>query len=302
MKIKIGPFVLWVIKGHIERTFKKKRKSFPLDACKTRLDVPFIDDGIDYHKMDILYADESKRKNVCVIDIHGGAYMYCRHRDNFMFGLEFVKEGYDFIAIDYLPNNGKMDTKDLIDDCVKAINYIFDHLKELELEGREFYITGDSAGGHFALLLGEAINSKKVADTLGYTFPDIPLRGVILNCPVYDYEDVSSGGLSKRGMKRMFGPRCLDKEWMKFLSPKTYVNELKIPIFVSTCKKDFLRSEPLKLVKDYENRKDLITFIDLDSDTKGVDHVHNVVRPQKEESKYINSLIVKFIEETKKKR
>lgn len=293
--IKVGPFILWIIKRHIERAFKKKRKSYPLDVLPCKLDHPFIDDGNEFHKMDIIYAKEN-RKNACVIDIHGGAYMYCRHRDNYMFGLEMAKQGYDFIAIDYIPNNGKRDTKDLVDDCVKAINYIYDHQKELNLEGDIFFLTGDSAGGHLALLIAEAIGDKNVANKLGYDFKDMKIKGVLLNCPVYEYESISDKGLSKRGAKRMFGPRALDKQWLKITSPKTYIEQLNVPVFLSTCKHDFLKEESYKLKKDLDQYGKCVTYIDLDTDEKGIDHVHNVVRPQKELSQFVNSKMIEFMD------
>ena len=291
--IRIGRFSLWAIKRYIEHVNKKKRKKFPLDVFPCKLDYPFIDDGNEFHKMDIVYAQENK-KNACIIDIHGGAYMYSRHRDNYMFGLEFVKAGYDFVAIDYIPNNGKMDTKDLISDCVVALKYIFSHLKELDLENREFFLTGDSAGGHFALLLSEMIMSKEVCETLGYEPFDVNIKGVLLNCPVYNFEAMENSTLKKSGLKRMFGKKGLDRSWMRHLSPRTYISSFSLPIFVSTCKHDFLRNESLLLQKEYDPK--LLTFIDLDTDDKGVDHVHNVLRTTNKHSIYINNKMIEFMD------
>ena len=45
-------------------------------------------------------------------------------------------------------------------------------------------------------------------------------------------------------------------------------------------------------IKDRNN----IEFLDIQSDDKNVDHVHNVTKPQLEESKQVNTAIGKFIE------
>lgn len=296
--MKIGRTAVNLLAFFLVKGNKKRRKSFSplLKDFEGKVDVPYIDDGDINHQFDIFYAKNENRKNVCIIDIHGGSYIFGEHRDNFIFGYQFLKQGYDFVAVDYVPNDGKKETKDSIDDCVLCIKYIFSHLEELKLDNDRFIMMGDSAGGHFALLLALASSNKNIADKLGYDFEGIDFEMTLVNCPVYDFVNIGRNLLNKRGLKRLFGPNYHLVENLKIISPRTYIKNFNMPLFVSTCTKDFLRNESLLLNEDAKKYSLNIEFVDYQSNKRGVEHVHNVVRPSLPESKDVNELMFKFIE------
>lgn len=299
--MKIGRLVIDILKINSYRGAKKRRKLFPPYGKyeKEYINIPYIDDGNPQHTFDIVVATEN-RKNICLIDIHGGAYIFGEHKDNYIFGDVFIKDGFDFVNVDYEPNNGKMDTKDLVDDIAKNLNYLFSHLKEYGLENDTFAITGDSAGGHFALLLSELLLDKEYAKELGYEFPDVKLTACLANCPVYDFVHIADGNLSKSGKKRMLGPNYDDIKALESLCPKTHVKSLTCPVFVSTCKKDFLRGQSFLLEEDMKKQGNIFKLIDIDSDKKGVGHVHNVLHPDHPLSIQVNEEMKKFMIENKK--
>ena len=293
--IKVNRFLMEImIKNSLKQT-KKWRKNYPPHGLfEERIDVPYMSDHTHRHSFDIYYAKENI-KNIVIIDIHGGSYMYGDHLDNYILAIPFLKEGFDFITVDYIPNNGKMDTKDLIDDCVRCINYIFAHQKELGIEGKRFAITGDSAGGHFALTIAEAICDKEYAKRLGYEFPDVKLIACLLNCPVYNFAHVGDGFLTRSGMKRMFGPHYNDIEAVELICPKVNIDSLTCPLFVSTCSQDFLRQHSLLLKEDMEKRNHNYELLDIQSDDKNIGHVHNVLIPDHPLSQKVNNAMMDFI-------
>ena len=296
--MKIGKHVVNFLERMLVRGNVKRRKAFKgLYDFESQMDVPFIDDGLHNHKFDIFYADKSNRKNICVIDIQGGSYIFGEHRDNFVFGYELLKAGFDFVAVDYVPNNGKMDTKDSIDECYQCIKFVFENLNKFKLDMDRFVLAGDSAGGHFALTLCEASDDEEYAKLLGYDFTGINFEVLLTNSPVFDFENLGNGVLSKSGMKRLFGPNYKNSEMRKLISPLEHFSSLKTPIFSSTCKKDFLRNEPMRLkefLKDYPYPH---KFVDIKSENKKVEHVHNVIRPQLPESKVVNNAMIDFVNE-----
>ena len=296
--MKFGRFVVELLKvrllyyNHVRR---KRYKDCFEEAFK--LNEPFIDDDNINHQMDIFLADQTNRNNICVIDIHGGAYIFGKHKDNIQFAYKLYENGFDVIAIDYVPNDGKRYTKDSIDDCFACIKYIFNNLEKYHLENDKFVITGDSAGGHFALLLAEAADDEEFAKQLGYDFTNIKFDVVLVNCPVYDFVNIGNDMLTKSGKRRLFGLDAFDNSSRALVSPKEHFNSLKTPIFVSTCKKDFLRAESMMLKEELNNYKYPSRVIDIDSDNKWVDHVHNVLRPHLEESIQVNNEMMDFIYE-----
>ena len=293
--MKIGRFIVNILKIHSLNGNKKRRKNYPPHGLfEERINVPYMNDDNTQHSFDIYYSKEN-RKNCCIIDIHGGSYIFGEHKDNYPFAVPFVKEGFDFVNIDYVPNNGKTSTKDILDQCAACLNYVFSHQKELNIEGDSFAITGDSAGGHLALSMAEAICDKEYAKELGYEFPDIKLVAVLANCPVYDFVHVGDGSLSSSGMKRLFGPAYKDKKTFELICPKTHFASLKCPVFVSTCSQDFLRWHSLNLKEDLEKNNHNHQFIDITSDEKCVGHVHNVLHPEHKLAIEVNNAMMEFI-------
>lgn len=296
--MKINGLSLNILKVLIRRMIKKRRKSYPPHSFREWVNVYYTDKKNDHLAYDIYLANEDNRKHRCVIDIHGGAYILGEHKDNYPFGYELLKVGYDVILLDYIPNNGKRDISDAINELISSLNHIRNRLNEYDLSNDDFVIAGDSAGGHLALLLAELYSNKDIAKDLNLQLPDFNIVGVVANSPMYNYHLAGDDVLSSSGKKRMLGPKYKDKEHLKKYSPSTYINELKYPLFLSTCKNDFIRNETLMLKNDLENKIKLV-YVDIDSDNKEVDHVHNVTKPHLEESKEVNEAIIKFLGDIK---
>ena len=301
--MKIGRFVINVLKWNSYRSTLKRRKLYPLYEGKydERIDIPFIDDGIYHHKFDIFKAKEN-RKNCVIIDIHGGSYIFGEHKDQYAFGDYFLREGYDFISADYIPNDGKKrNIRDIFDDLYALLQYVFSHQKELGIEGEDVVITGDSAGGHMALTLAELIMDKKYAKEAGYEMPEIKLVACMPNCPVYDFVHISDGQLTNSGKKRLFGSGYKDQTMFELFCPKTHIDSLTCPTFVSTCKRDFLRAHSRELYKDLQERGIMSEIVDLETDDKTTGHVHNVLHPFRPFAEIINHAMVEFIEKARKR-
>lgn len=296
--MKIGVLPIVYIEHKINRTNKKRMDAFTgYDDFPHLLDEPYIDDGLDGHKFDIFWANKENRNNICVIDIHGGAYILGHRRDNYLFARKFAEQGFDFIEIDYLSNHNGRSTKDSIDDCYTCIKYIIDNKEKYHLENSRFVLTGESAGGHFALVLAEAQDDEEYAKQLGYDLSFINFEVLLVNCPVFDYENIGRNLLGKRALKKLFGPQYNNSEMNRLISPKVHFSSLKTPLFLSTCKQDFIGEQSKMLKECMEHYKYPQKYVFIDSDKKKIDHVHNVLRPDFEESKDVNNAMFDFINE-----
>lgn len=263
---------------------------------KKHINIPYDKDNNKEHKYDIFYAKEENRKNICIINFHGGFYMFGSRKHALAYYEFYLKNGYDVVTIDYIPNGkNNRGTEDIILDCTNALNHLFENLKKYHLDSDMFVLTGDSAGGHLVLLLTEMIDDKKVSSKLGYTVPRFIPLATIACCPVFDYESIGDDMMTDKAKEKMFG-KNYTKEKKRDISPKTYINSISTPLFVSTCKNDFLIDEAKMIKNSMQGQGEKFKFVCVDSDNKKVGHVHNVTYPNLEESKMVNEQIIEFIE------
>lgn len=262
------------------------------DSLEKRISVPYVSDGTPAQVMDIYYAPEAIRKDAVLIDIHGGFYVAGKRQNNRGFASAFLREGYDVVLVEYRVNDGTTDVGDELRDCAAALDYLVINAPELGLNKDRMFLTGDSAGGHLALYMAE-----------GASDPSLPVRpvvfkpkGVLLNCPAYDYASFASGdGFSKAALEWFIGPRYEDKAYLKSLSPRTFIGSYRGPLFVSTCKRDFIRGQALLLRQDCDSLGCPLVFLDIPSDDKKVGHVHNVINQILPESKTVNFGMLDFM-------
>lgn len=294
--MKISRPVLKFLKVYFSNAIKRRRKNYPSkEGYKYFLNIPYMDDNNEYHTYDVYLAKESNRKHCCVIDIHGGAYLFGHHQDNFPYAYVLLEAGYDVVLMDYEPNNGKKDIRDIVIELANNFKHLKDQLDEYDLSKDKFVLSGDSAGGHLCLLFSLFMQEESIDKELELDIPNLHPIATVLACPVYDFANMGKDIMTSKGLEYMVGPKYNDVAHLEKYTPKTYIKYHKIPMFLSTCTNDFIRSESLMLKKDMED-KEGFKFIDIESDKKEVDHVHNIVKIDLEESKTVNDEIIKFVD------
>ena len=297
--MKFGKTALWFFKKIMMSQDKSRMANFPIDDhYRKKIDTPYHNDNHELHKFDLYYADEEIRKRVCVIDIHGGSFIFGSRKNTTYYKDVFLKQGFDFLAIDYLHNNGSRGVEDQIKDCVDALNYIGKHKVDLDLNQDIFVLTGDSAGGQLSLFVTLLQDDDKLAEKVKIKLNgSIEIKACLLNCPVYDFSKLAGKEmLNEGGQENMFGANFKYENYRKLYSPSTHIKNLKTPLFFSTCRNDFLREQSLSLKKDLDflNYEDYL-FYDVFVLDKKIGHVHNVNEPDLPESQEVNHAMNEFI-------
>ena len=263
------------------------------DSLEKRIGIPYVSDGTLSQVVDIYYAPEGVRRNAVLIDIHGGFYVAGKRENNRKFASLFLREGYDVVLLEYRVNDGKTDVADELGDCAAALDFLASNAASLGLNMERMFLTGDSAGGHLALYMAEGAEDTAVPVRPKVFKP----RGVLLNCPAYDFASfASSDGFTEEAMAWFIGPRYQDRAYLESLSPRTYISGFSGPLFISTSRHDFIRGQALMLKADCDSLGRTIEFIDIASDDKKVGHVHNVENLALPESGEVNDKMLEFLE------
>ena len=283
-----------MLKMALAKSIKPSSELFYADSCDKKIGVPYVVNGDPAQVVDIYYADKAVRKDAVLVDIHGGFYVAGMRENNRAFASAFLREGYDVVLLEYRLNDGVRDVSDELADCAAGLDYLAVHAGELWLNKNRMFLTGDSAGGHLALYMAEGSEDKSLP-----IHPDhFTVCGVLLNCPAYDFASFSnSGSFSKDALEWFLGPRYEDAAWMTSMSPRTFIGSYHGPLLVSTCTKDFIRSQSLLIKADCDSLSHPLTFVDIASDDKKVGHVHNVTDPTMPESQDVNARMVAFLNE-----
>ncbi|MCR5709471.1 MAG: alpha/beta hydrolase [Bacteroidales bacterium] len=282
-----------MLKMMVSSASKASTELYYADSCEKIIGVAYVDGGLPEQVFDIYYADAGVRKNAVLIDIHGGFYVAGRRDNNRDFASVFLREGYDVVLLEYRLNDGVRDVSDELSDCASGLDYLATHSRELGLDSGRMFLTGDSAGGHLALYMAEGAWDASLPIRPGVFVP----RGVLLNCPAYDFATFGSqNAFSEEALAWFIGPRYGDLEWMTSMSPRTFIGSYGGPLFVSTCTNDFIRSQSLLIKADCDSLARPLEFVDIASKSRKVGHVHNVTKTDLPESRDVNARMVAFMD------
>ena len=262
------------------------------DSCECIIGIPYVEGGNERQVLDIYYAKEN-RKNAVVIEVHGGFYVAGLRQNHRPYASVFLKEGYDVVLVEYrLVGGDSIDVSDQLRDVSAAADYVTVHAEELGFDKDRMFIVGSSAGGHLALYVAEGSANESLPVRPKFFKP----RGVMLNCPAYDFASYSSTGIFyPKAMEWFLGPRYTDDEWMTEMSPRTRLSAYQGPLFVSSSREDFLRSQALLILDDCGTNARPLEFVFIDSKNKQAGHVHNVNKPKLKESKEVNRRMIEFL-------
>ncbi len=125
--------------------------------------VRYNNDTIQKHLLDIYLPVNTKGKVPLVILIHGGGWLSNDKYADMGYMKETVAEivssGYALASIDYRFSTQAVFPAQ-IQDCNRAVSYLYDNSDKYGFDKNRFAIMGFSAGGHLASLVGLSKNNN----------------------------------------------------------------------------------------------------------------------------------------------
>jgi acetyl esterase/lipase len=162
-KIIISFFILVLI--HVNGSFAQTNPLISAYPAGTVLhgNVPYNNDTLKEHLLDIYVPANSKGTLPLVIIIHGGGwlsndkYADMGYMKNTM--AELLNRGFAIASVNYHYSTQKVFPAQ-IQDCNRAVSFLFDNAKKYGLDINRFAVMGFSAGGHLASMLGLSKNNN----------------------------------------------------------------------------------------------------------------------------------------------
>ena len=253
----------------------------PENVVKVK-DIPYIDDGNQYHKFDVFYPEGKIAKEglPVIIDIHGGGWMYATKDLNEYYCMELAKKGYCVFSISYrlVPD---VTVNEQIKDCTEALAFIRANMKDYPANKKTVMLTGDSAGGQLALYSTILNNNPDAREIFGTVETNLNIKCLLLTSPV---TYTKSGGWFSIYTKKMWGKDYETKSTYNYMDLNEIMelaNDIP-PTYFITSSGDTLAHDQTVNAYNYFVEKgyecEIEDFTDL-RDGKKLPHVFSVLDP-----------------------
>lgn len=268
-------------------------------------DIPYSDDGMDIHTLDVYRPEKVEGKLPVIVDVHGGAWIYGRKEINKQFCHAMALMGFVVVNLNYrtirVEDGGTF--PNILADVFMGYNWVEEHIEEYGGDLNNVFLVGDSAGAHisgFSLVINA---SEELSKELNM-HTDLKFRSLGWVCGVSDVE-----AFRKRHMPMLnyIFSLFFGKEWKKskYLSVATMRNnEIEKafpPTFLNSAYADFMRSDVLAFDKLLEERgiEHELYYIDENRAKEygtehKLDHCFNVHYPEWKEGADTNEAMIAF--------
>ncbi|MCM1113861.1 MAG: alpha/beta hydrolase [Clostridium sp.] len=247
------------------------------DAIK---DIPYIDDGNIYHKLDVFYPQNTTldTKLPVIIDIHGGGWM-CGTKDaNDHYCRALADRGFTVFSISYrlVPD---VTVNEQLQDCMTALKWISDNMGNYPCDATNIMLTGDSAGGQLSLYSAVLMQSAELRETFNVDNVNLDIDALLLTSPV---PYMKSGGPLSIYTKILWGENYKEKNTYNFMDIDEIIDYAQLPpTYLITSSGDFLANTQTHKTAELLESKGTKTVIkDYDEvNGKKLPHVFSVLSP-----------------------
>lgn len=293
----------------MRKQFYKQRFAFELDAAERdrtqsmpagvtiEHDVPYMDDGMDAHRMDIYRPDGSENTVLpVIINIHGGGLIIGNKEFNRFFCAKLCALGYLVFSIEYrlIPDCMVFDQ---FSDVCNAFNYIQAHLCEYNGDSDHIYGVADS-GGAYLLTYTAAMNKCHTLAKAAHVKPhNISFRALGLISGMFYTTRFDKIGMFLPAY--LYGKNYKKQSFAKYVNPENpeLVTSLP-PCYLVTSRYDNLRKYTLDFVEAL-GRYGIVYELSEYMKGRHLTHAFSVFRPDFKESEETISDMHAFFESYK---
>lgn len=264
---------------------KKHAAQTPPDNVIEIADIPYIDDGNHYHKLDVMYPDNASAQDKLpvIIDIHGGGWMYADKdlNDNYCLGL--ASRGYVVFNISYrlVPD---VTVEEQIQDVAFALQWISQNMSSYPCDEENILLTGDSAGGQLAVYSAIILQSEELQSVFNTVDADMDITALLLTSPV---SYMKSGGVFSAYTKPLWGKGYKDKPTYNYMDLDEiidYAKDVPPTYFITSSGDTLAHSQTLKAYELMQDKGVKCELADYDKEAfgKSLPHVFSVLFPYDE--------------------
>ncbi len=204
--------------------------------------IPYNNDTIKKHLLDIYLPPNSNGKLPLVVFVHGGGwisndkYSDMGYMPNTVAAM--LDSGIAVASIDYRFANDAVFPA-ILQDCNKAVSFLYDNADKYNLNKNEIALMGFSAGGHLASLMGTSQNNKVLNLYFPNTYRPFQYKAVVDFYGPTDLVLLPGNEDEKSPEAILIGAEpLLRPDLAKAASPITYIDKDDPPFLIFHGEKD----------------------------------------------------------------
>jgi len=206
-------------------------------------DIPYSEDH-PKQVVDVYLPATGEGPYPTILAIHGGGFYANSKRLYSNIGPWYAANGYAFVATNY-----RLTTTDSypaqVEDSFCALAWLHDNAAEYGFDSEQVVVTGGSAGGYLAAMVGTVDDPSIYLEDCPNEYPSTDaMQGVVIYYGMYDFtnvDDFTAGGIHG-SLKRFWGAAYEDipAELLIEMSPIAQINGSEPPFIIlhGTADKD----------------------------------------------------------------
>ncbi len=284
---------VWFWESIVKKQDEKRIATLRVPKVVENNSIAYIDSGHEHHLLDVYTPLESTDNQPTIIDIHGGGWYYGDKELNKIYCLNLAERGFKVVNISYrlAPH---VTLKEQIHDITAAINYVYDNADSLGIDLDNLFLTGDSAGAHYAGLIvnltADAEMQKAFECSVKASF-----KAVCYTCAAFNITKLATMPIVKSYFSPLLGRNPKKNPIFPFSSFRVE-KATHVPAVFITCDGDFLRNQTIEGYKSLTalGTDTLLIYVEKQKQQNQLVHVFNVIQPDWAESVNSNESMLAF--------
>ncbi len=174
------------------------------------------------------WVEYSEKRKPTLLFLHGGGWTSGDKISRSLFLMPYVSKGWCIVTANYR-HLDQTNLTSIISDVKSALNWVYDNANKYKFDTTKIVVSGESAGGHLALMAGLGINDPAFADA---NTPSKRLLKVAAIVNWYGVADLAKASSSWEAnyYKQVAVDSAQAAANFKLTSPVTYITSSSPPV------------------------------------------------------------------------
>lgn len=175
------------------------------------------------------WVEFSRKRKPTLLYFHGGGWTEGDRTSRSLFLLPYIEKGWCVVTADYRLL-GKSNLLDCIQDCQLALSWVYEHADQYKFDTTRIVVSGESAGGHLALMTGLAANASRLNSINASMRHNLTVSAIINWYGISDVEKAVAFWNSPDYTQQIVGNHPAPKTLLQVASPVQYISPKSAPI------------------------------------------------------------------------